>query len=222
MPILPLEVPLRYCTSCEAIVGAEEREQETQRRITDLLSRAGGYGFREFSLDTFPGDDDEGQRAKEVAREWLDRFLEGDRANLLLFGNAGTGKSGLAWSLIRITCEHGQEALFLPFEDYLFDLREAIRDKSYTVNRRGYTVPLLALDDLGRERPTDYAREQLSTLIQRRIDRALPTIVTSNYSPAELVLRIGHDDRRIGQRLVSRLTQDAVGFRFTGPDRRLG
>ncbi len=37
---------------------------------------------------------------------------------------------------------------------------------------------------------------------------------------AELGRRLGHDDPVVGQRIVSRLTEGAVQFRFAGGDRR--
>ena len=78
---------------------------------------------------------------------------------------------------------------------------------------------MLALDDLGAERPTDFARDELATLVEHRYMQGLPTIVTS-YPPSKLAARLGHDDPEVGQRLVSRLTDDAVQIRFIGPDRR--
>jgi DNA replication protein DnaC len=46
---------------------------------------------------------------------------------------------------------------------------------------------LLVLDDLGRERVTDWASERLYVIVDYRYGQRLPTIATSNLKPSELV-----------------------------------
>jgi DNA replication protein DnaC len=84
-----------------------------------------------------------------------------------------------------------------------------------------FNVPVLTLDDIGAEQATDWRRDQLATLIEERYGRQLPMLVTSNYSLPELGRRLGHDDPVVGQRLVSRLRENAMGVEIGGADRRL-
>jgi DNA replication protein DnaC len=205
---------------CDECVKADD-EEEQQRRAAVLLSRANvPKKMRAWSLATFPRDHAEAEAAWQAATDWHRGFLAGETHNLLLFGPVGVGKSGLAWSLIRATCEQGTDSMFLNLRDYLWSIRDSFRTNEQ-VDRRAHSIPLLALDDLGAERPTDFARDELATLVEHRTGAGLPTIVTSNYAPDELARRLGHDDLVIGQRIVSRLVQDAVQFRVEGMDRRL-
>ena len=80
---------------------------------------------------------------------------------------------------------------------------------------------LLVLDDLGAERRTDWALETLATLVEERYVAERVTIVTSNYRPSELARLLGQDDPVIGQRIVSRLIEDAVLIHLDRPDLRL-
>lgn len=225
-----VEIPQLYCDDCSLALLLEDEAGRQQQIVEDLLTRAGGGRMTPWSLQTYP-DDATGRRAKGIAAEWFSTLTFHDRdtddrrhasgSNLLLFGPVGTGKTGLAWSLVRALCEERVDAMLVPFRHYLREIRTAIRERT-PVDDRPHRVSVLALDDLGAERPTDFAREELATLVEHRTERGLPTIVTSNYDPAELIGRLGHDEPLIGRRIVSRLVQDATQFRLEGVDRRLG
>jgi DNA replication protein DnaC len=65
------------------------------------------------------------------------------------------------------------------------------------------TAPLLVLDDLGAEKPTEWVQEQLFIIINRRYEELLPTLITTNCSMAELIDRIG---RRTADRILEMTT----------------
>jgi DNA replication protein DnaC len=68
---------------------------------------------------------------------------------------------------------------------------------------------------------TDWTREWLATLIEGRYSANHHTIITSNYSPSQLAMRLGHDDPIIGKRIVSRIVEDALVIKLDRPDLRL-
>lgn len=208
----------RLCLACAEHELQVEADADAARYRAGLLERAGGGRLRSLSLDTYPTDE-EGLRVLGEARSWLDTTA-GRRPNLILFGPVGSGKTGLAWGLVRELCERGVPARMLNFRDHLAATRNAFRtgDPPDLAARR---VAVLCLDDLGAERPTDWARDELATLVEERYQRELPTIVTSNYAPSEIAARLGHDDRVIGERIVSRLVDGAWQIRFRSEDRRV-
>lgn len=209
------------CDDCQRLAAEEDEVRADAEQLRRRLEQADpGRRFRDLSLETYP-DDEHGRKAMDAAFEWLDGYDRGEWPNLLLYGGVGTGKTGLAWGIIRRLCEFGVAARMVNFRDVLAEAREAFgQNQSAAFGWR--SAPVLCLDDLGAERPTDWARDELATVVERRYTAQLPTIVTSNYKPSELAERLGHDDLVIGQRLVSRLTQDAVKVLFDGGDRRLG
>lgn len=77
---------------------------------------------------------------------------------------------------------------------------------------------LLALDDLGVERPTEWAMETITGLIDARVASGLPTIVTSNFSLGVLRDRWGGMP---GMRIASRLGGACERIQMGGVDRRL-
>lgn len=72
---------------------------------------------------------------------------------------------------------------------------------------------LLLLDDIGAERPSDWVRERLYSLINFRSANKLSTIYTSNCSPEDLELSLG-------ARCSSRILGDSLIVNFKGIDRR--
>jgi DNA replication protein DnaC len=73
--------------------------------------------------------------------------------------------------------------------------------------------PLVILDDLGRERITDWVAERLYVLVESRYGRRLPTCASSN-STLDQLAAAGYDA------LVSRLTETCDLVRLSASDYR--
>jgi hypothetical protein len=151
------------------------------------------------------------------------------RPNLYVHGPVGSGKSGLAFSLIRARVElffdwetPKEDPAWVNVVELLDRAKAAMSTGDGGAVIRDYYMPsLLVLDDLGAERPSDWARDAIAALVQYRHARDLPTIVTSNYAPSALARRLGHDDQMIGQRIVSRLTENCIKHKLDRTDLRL-
>jgi DNA replication protein DnaC len=203
------------CEPC-SLRDLEERERAERDREAEGRLRAAGMAplFEGWSLDTFPRDGG-GAAALAKARVWL--AVRPPRPNLLVFGDVGLGKTGLAWSLVRAMVERGERARLVSWLDYLAALKEAYALKERP--ERLDAVPVLFLDDLGAERPTPWALDELATLVERRHRHALTTGATSNFTPGELAAGLAEDEV-LGRRIVSRLA-DGAQIRMEGRDRRL-
>lgn len=77
-----------------------------------------------------------------------------------------------------------------------------------------FRAPLLVLDDLGREKASEWVIDRLYVLIGRRYNELKPTIVTSNYTLDQLAGR-GYGP------MVSRLIEDAPAIRLSATDYRM-
>ena len=53
------------------------------------------------------------------------------------------------------------------------------------------TVPILILDDLGTESPTNWATEKLYQIINYRFNARLPTVITTNKDIKDMDPRVG-------------------------------
>ena len=108
----------------------------------------------------------------------------------------GTGKTQIACLMLRREVERGRAVKFITSVDLLARIRATFDDKSSEQTAaaidRMARQPLLVIDDLGAERPTDWTREQIRTLLDKRDSEKRPTLVTTNYcGPEELADAVG-------------------------------
>jgi DNA replication protein DnaC len=237
-PFVKLPWPVRgdrelrgLCDGCLRDADAADAAEDMRRRSDALDVLAGGPKMRGWNFETYP-EDAVGLEAFAVGLRWLSEWRAGARRNLVLYGGVGGGKTGLAWCIIRDVVETDHtfdiegkpdglpDVGFVNFRDYLEEMKAAFGERREP-DRRARSRTLLVLDDLGAERPTDFARNELASLVEHRYQHQLATIVTSNYALDELAERLGHDDPIIGQRIASRLIEDSVRFELVAPDRRL-
>lgn len=112
---------------------------------------------------------------------------------LLLFGNAGCGKSHLAAAIVNELLTDGKLGVFANVPDLL----EKIRD---TFNGNGskqeimstlQRADLLVLDDAGAEKWSDWVEQTLYSVINGRYNNKKPIIITTNCSLQQLEAQIG-------------------------------
>lgn len=143
--------------------------------------------------------------------------------NLLFVGPVGTGKSHAAAACAAIRFfHHWERVTFWPVVELLDALRpgndEGVMDAAMT-------CPLLVLDDMGAEKPSEWTAERLYAIVNRRWMAQRPIIATSNLPATQKSAPKGYTgatlDEVLGPRMFSRLVgSGAVVVRFAGPDKR--
>ncbi|MFH0899050.1 MAG: AFG1/ZapE family ATPase [Pseudomonadota bacterium] len=135
---------------------------------------------------------------------------------LLIHGTVGTGKTHLVAAFIYSLLERVSysDVLFVTMPDLLDRIRTSynapIRDD---VLERALSVPVLVLDDLGKEKITDWVLEKVYQIVNRRYNYQLTTICTTNKAPSQLA-------RHLNDAIASRLMEMCRVVKLSGEDRR--
>lgn len=194
---------------------ASRREREIRLQIE------AGDRFKEYTLDTFPANEEAGENALATVRAWLTGEL--DDYNLFVHGPPGSGKSGLVYALGRAAINIGSSPQFINVRQFLAQMRSEIAEGTTPDISERISADLLILDDLGAERPTEWAVEQIATIVENfYVANDGCIVVTSNYKPSELIARLTTPaDPVSGRRIVSRLMQDTTVINLDRPDQRV-
>ena len=169
----------------------EKREQERKHReFLDMVARNRSVGLPDPELRKHTFENDLGYNPKQIAiakqyvQHW-DEFLAGS-TGLLLWGDVGTGKSFIAGCIANALLDKGVPVIMTNFARLLNKLTDM-----YSGDRNAYIdsfkkYPLMIVDDLGMERNSEFAREQVFSVIDSRYRSELPMIVTTNLTLEEL------------------------------------
>jgi DNA replication protein DnaC len=108
--------------------------------------------------------------------------------------------------------------VFLSARDFLYELRATFDGgggSESEVLQKYLSIPILIVDDLGAEKITDWTRDRMFFLLDKRLyDRKKQTIITSNH-------RIGELAAVLDDRLASRIVETCTVFRLEGADKRI-
>lgn len=162
----------------------------------------------------------EHERAAEVGGA----LLEG--RNAYVFGPVGTHKTTLACAALRHVVRSGVRCRFVPTRMLAERLRDSFRDGTDPIAdcRR---VPVLVLDDLGKETARDWCLERIFALVDHRHNEGLPTLTTTQYPGGRLVERLARDgDTETARSIISRLKAKSeagccLQVETEGPDGRI-
>jgi DNA replication protein DnaC len=188
--------------------------QAQQLRADSNIESLAGKTFENFLPEGVSPD----PYIRATVRAAYDRckaFAEKPENWLLLIGTYGCGKTHLAAAIANDSLANGQPALFLNTPDLLDFLRETFAPKSETTYSDRFDeirdAPLLILDDLGTESPTQWAIEKLYQLLNYRYNAHLPTVITTNKRIEDIEPRVAS---RLGDaEIVTTLEVKAPDFR---------
>ncbi len=146
--------------------------------------------------------------------EYADNF-DMDSVSLYFYGRTGLGKTHLSLAIANEAIKKGYNVVYGSVLNFLNKLeREKFgRSDSFETEDILIGADLLILDDLGAEFSTAVATSALYNIINSRIARGVPTIISSNLSLEEI-------KSRYPESVASRIIGTYVVVKFTGNDIR--
>lgn len=209
----------------ELIAMRQRHRAEYIQRLTDKSGVPPKYAGKTFA--DYHATSPKQQKALKTAEDYVQNFETNlsRGKGLYIAGNFGTGKSMLASIISLELIRQGHEVKY----GTAYKLLRNIRKRTVTNGESEEAVleeyaacKLLVLDDLGKEKSTDYSIATISTIINDRYENALPVIITSNYTLnyLEKALTPPNGDGSTARSVVSRLAEMTDALIFDWADRR--
>lgn len=137
------------------------------------------------SFETFKSYSPDQERAKALAQDFARKFRgDAPTKGFLLYGKPGAGKTHLLVAALRyLALEKGVGSRYVEFMLLLSDMKAGFSagQSHMDILKPLLAVPVLAIDELGKERGTDWERSMLDELISRRFNSGLTTLFATNY-----------------------------------------
>lgn len=214
-------IAVKIACACQ-LKAAEEnanlRELEEFRMRMNAL-REDGISSPDGLRFHFAEDDRAASGISNACLRYVQRWEE-MRANnigVLFYGSVGTGKTFFASCIGNGLLEKMVPVASTNFPR-LLNLLQGTQDRQRLLDRLK-TYKLLIIDDLGVERDSSYAAEQVYNVIDARASSCLPVIVTTNLTLEELQNPPSMQYARIYDRV---LEMCPVRFKMAGTSRRNG
>ncbi len=175
--------------------------------------------FANFISEPGTSQDNALLQAHKLAREYpaVDR-------GLMFMGPAGVGKTHLAVSIIRDLTEKGFASVFCEFGSLLKEIQDSYnpisKSSELKVLAPVFQTDVLVLDELGATVPTDWVRDTMYQIINKRYNDKKLTIFTTNYLDKPRTEKEQVLEDRIGTRLRSRLYEMCTKVVMDGEDYR--
>lgn len=187
------------------------------------VSTSDRCNFDNFSLEYYPQPVDgtlgvsPAKRMNEIL-EYCKCYAEDfdtESESLYMHGATGLGKTHLSLAIANVVAENGFRVIYDSAQNLLSSLEKEKFSYSGTNEREKEILDcdLLIIDDLGSEFSTQFTVAALYNIINTRINRSKPVIISTNLSETEL-------EAKYTQRITSRIIGNYVSLLFLGKDIR--
>ena len=183
--------------------------------------------FQQRTFEKFNAYTKELKTAYEKAKKYADllpQIIE-DGTNIIFEGHGcvGTGKTHLAYSIANYALNNGVPTMVVNTTQLANFLSYSCIDKE--TKKKLLEVPLLVIDDLGKECGYDWLLSEIYGVLNHRYECCKPTVITTEETIAELRQHYkvktndGIKDR--GKSIFSRICESVVIVPVIGNDYRL-
>lgn len=215
---------ISYICECRKHVYAKKLKEVANVPESDI--------FENFSLDFYSENTDKSRFGISVSPkeqmegaynrcvQFVDKFEDKSKNNMVFVGNSGLGKTFLANCIINALTDKGYSCFCVSATDlfkylmpniYNADEHDGIKDFILNCN-------LLIIDDLGSEKQTETRYAELLDVLNKREannkHNLCKTIITTNLMPAEI-------KKNYDERVFSRIYGEYDLLRFAGEDIRI-
>lgn len=175
----PDGTPVGHWTEGVFVKGVIQKRLEEPQRLLEESNL--GERFRGRTFASFDAKKD--KEAFDICSKYAndEKLMLRKRNGLLIAGGYGSGKTHLAAAVSKALTDRGIGVLFGTFIEHLEHIKEDFDNTG--INRhlaRMKSIPVLVIDDLGKEKKSDWTKQTLFDVLNFRYEHQLPTIITTN------------------------------------------
>ena len=207
-----------YCGCFKRLV------KSLQTETLNAVSPAGDSTFQNFNLEFYRGVTDPETGVDAYSRmgqivSYCEAYAEDfsiSSPSLILYGNTGLGKTHLSLAIANVVIEKGYNVVYGSAHNLLSEIEKEHFGRLKTDDSPEDNVlnaDLLILDDLGAEFSTSFTVSMVYNIINTRILKGLPTIISTNLWYEEI-------SEKYGNRVYSRIIGNYTPLEFAGRDVR--
>lgn len=207
----------KRCSCLDDLIGKLSVQQLNSHSQVKLCS------FETFDLSYYKGvqtsEDSDCYKTMsnnfDYCKRYVDSFSTASK-NIFIAGKTGLGKTHLSLAIAEKLLTKGWNILYDSTINYLMQIEKehfGRSDGSCDTLQILINADLLILDDLGSEYETSFYTSTVYNIINSRLNKGVPTIISTNLSPVEI-------EKKYEARIVSRLFAMYEYLKFTGKDVR--
>ena len=201
----------------------QEFAQKAEKIIKNskMSKRNLNYKFENFEINS------NNKKVYQSLKEYSEKLVNSkERKGLILVGNNGVGKTHLACSIANELIKNGIPIIYGTLINLLAELKNSYdADNNISeieIIKLYEKVDLLIIDDLGKEKPTEWVLEKLFLIVNNRYNNYLPIVITTNYNRNQLRERLCiNKNYSIVDSIISRLYEMCGGIEIKDDDHRM-
>lgn len=157
-------------------------------------------------------------KAKQIAIDYAENIYAhlAFGTNLVIegLGKVGTGKTHLACSIAHSAIEQGVPTKFINVVSMISELKESINIPQFI---KSYAdIDLLIIDDLGKEKKSEFVSRTVYQIINIRYEKEIPTIITTEGAMSTMTSHY----KEKGNAIQSRIAENYILITLNGEDYR--
>ncbi len=201
----------------------KELLKELAKKELASVSQSEKCNFDNFDLNYYPQPVDSQlgispQKRMSSILEYCKCYAEDfdyDSESLYMHGATGLGKTHLSLAIANVVAENGYRVIYDTAQNILSSLEREKFSHTNSGEREKEILDcdLLIIDDLGSEFSTQFTTAAIYNIVNSRINRSKPVIISTNLTEKEL-------ENKYTQRVTSRIIGNYVSLLFIGKDIR--
>ena len=204
-----------------------ELMQEFSRKMKKIIKKSRmskrnlSYNFENFEVNS------NNKNTIRNLKSYSEKLINGaEKKGLILVGNNGVGKTYLACSIANECIKNGISVTYGTLINLLAEIRDSYNANNniseIEIMKLYEKVELLIIDDLGKEKPSEWGLEKIFTIINNRYENNLPVIITTNYNQKSLIERLSlNGEIETVKSIISRLYEMCYLVKIDDVDHRI-